>query len=228
MSNKKLTVSGLMESMPEPNVVEMKPEGACFKDVTLQVRRTLPLDDAMRFVQDISATCIDDEQAEYSPELFDFAMRLYILMHYANVDLTKDVKKAYRILYETTIFQQVYAYVDSEQCSNLIASAEKRISHWTSIMAASVASKVMELLKNVEDVMAGSEQMMETISGEDFKAAVNRLADTGILPEADVISPDSSEQTSEPNKSVIEAVAEHVAKADSGNIVYMEKKKKKK
>lgn len=234
MASKKFTINTLMESIPEVNKTDVKLEGEYFKDVTVQVRRTLPLEDAMNFVKDITATCIDDEQAEFMPELFDFAVRMYVVMYYANVDLSKDVKKAYRILYDTTLFEQVYAHVNTAQSTNLILSAEKRIEHWKNILSSSLAGKVSEMLRKMEDVMAGSEEMMAAIDGDEFKAAVARLSDSGVLKTNEPSVP------AELNDSITESVTpDDVAKATElmagimpqnahsapGNVVYMKKKK---
>ena len=233
MATKKYTINTLMDSIPEVNKTDIKIEGACFKDVTIQVRRTLPLEDAVNFVKDISATCVDDEQAEFMPELFDFAVRMYTVMYYANIDLSKDVKKAYRILYDTTLFKQVYGFVDAEQITNLILSAEKRIEHWKNILSASVAGKVSEMMRKMEDVIAGSEAMMDTIDGEEFKAAISRLAESGVLVEDQHASSSTSADTG------VAVSSDDIAKATelmtglmaknmpdtSGNIVYMKKKK---
>ena len=234
MASKKFTINTLMESIPEVNKTDIKLEGEYFKNVTVQVRRTLPLEDAMNFVKDITATCIDDEQAEFMPELFDFAVRMYIVMYYANIDLSKDVKKAYRILYDTTLFEQVYAHVNTVQSTNLILSAEKRIEHWKNILSSSLAGKVSEMLRKMEDVMAGSEEMMAAIDGDEFKAAVARLSDSGVLKTNEPSVP------AELNDSITESVTpDDVAKATElmaglmpqnapsspGNVVYMKKKK---
>lgn len=234
MASKKFTINTLMESIPEVNKTDVKLEGEYFKDVVVQVRRTLPLEDAVNFVKDITATCIDDEQAEFMPELFDFAVRMYVVMYYANVDLSKDVKKAYRILYDTTLFEQVYAHVNTAQSTNLILSAEKRIEHWKNILSSSLAGKVSEMLRKMEDVMAGSEEMMAAIDGDEFKAAVARLSDSGVLKTNEPSVP------AELNDSITESVTpDDVAKATElmaglmpqnapsapGNVVYMKKKK---
>ena len=234
MASKKFTINTLMESIPEVNKTDVKLEGEYFKDVVVQVRRTLPLEDAMNFVKDITATCIDDEQAEFMPERFDFAVRMYVVMYYANVDLSKDVKKAYRILYDTTLFEQVYAHVNTAQSTNLILSAEKRIEHWKNILSSSLAGKVSEMLRKMEDVMAGSEVMMAAIDGDEFKAAVARLSDSGVLKTNEPSVP------AELNDSITESVTpDDVAKATElmaglmpqnapsapGNVVYMKKKK---
>lgn len=234
MASKKFSINTLMNSIPEVNKADVKLEGEHFKDVTLQVRRTLPLEDAMNFVKDITATCIDDEQAEFMPELFDFAVRMYIVMYYANVDLSKDVKKAYRILYDTTLFEQVYSHVNTAQCTNLILSAEKRIEHWKNILSSSVAGKVSELMHKMEEVMAGSAEMMTAIDGAEFKEAVARLSEAGILRQGALAD------TGNMNDSIMESVAPNdIEKATelmaglmpknssdaSDNIVYLKKKK---
>lgn len=205
-----------MKSIPEAETTELKLEGECFKDVVVQVRHTLSLEEALGFVHDIVTICADDETAEYSPELFSFAVRLYVLMYYTNIDLTKDVKKAYRILYGTNIYQQIYSCVDYEQCSDLVLSAEQKISHRKRLMESSVAGKVSEMLQKMDAVMAGSEQMMEAIDSDSFKEAVARLTDGSILKNTDAVA------------HVVETESDATA-ADvgdvSGNIVYLKKKK---
>lgn len=183
MSNKKHTIKTLMESIPEfnTNTTELKLEGDYFKDITLRIQYTLPLEDAVGFVKDVTATCVDDEQVEYMPELFDFAMRMYVLMYYANVDLSKDVKKAYRILYGTTIFEQVCECINPAQYDDLISSAEKRIEHWKNIISSSVAGKVSEMMSKLDEVMSSGREVMDAFNGDEFKSAVARLADAGIL-----------------------------------------------
>lgn len=220
MANKKITINALMKSIPEVETTELKLEGECFKDVVVQVRHTLSLEEALGFVHDIVTICTDDETAEYSPELFNFAVRLYVLTYYTNIDLTKDVKKAYRILYGTNIYQQVYSCLDYEQCSNLILSAEQKISHWKSLMESSVAGKISEMLQKMEDVMTGSEQMAEAIDSDAFKAAVARLTDSGILGKAELPASSNEARAEIPGSN-----AEQDAGSDTGNIVYLKKKK---
>ena len=82
--------------------------------------------------------------------------------------------------------------------------------------------------------MAGSEAMVATIDGDDFKAAVARLSDSGVLKTKEPSAP------MELNDSITESVTpDDVAKATelmaglmpqnapsaSGNVVYMKKKK---
>lgn len=235
MANKKFTINSLMESIPEVTKTDIKLEGECFKEVTVSVRHTLPLEDAMNFVKDVFATCVDDEQSEFMPELFDFAVRMYTVMYYANIDLSKDVKKAYRILYDTNLFRQVYSAVDMEQITNLILSAEKRLEHWRNIASSSMAAQVSDLMRKMDDVIAGSEDMMNTINGDDFKTAVSRLADNGVLVPseakivkiennhtANTVSPDDFAAATE----LMKGLANKDASVSSGNAVSGKKKKK--
>lgn len=232
MASKKFTINNLMDSIPEISKTDVQLEGDFFKDVTIQVRRTLPLDDAMKFVKDITATCIDEEQAEFMPELFDFAVRMYVVMYYANIDLSKDVKKAYRILYDTMLFKQVYAHVNTEQSSNLILSAEKRIEHWKNILSSSVVGKVSEMMHKMEDVMAGSEEIMGAVDSDEFKAAITRLIDSGIIKNDTVTAPatnDSAAENAAP-RNIVEVMQEVTSSVQnvpdaSDNVVYMKKKK---
>lgn len=221
MASKKLTINTLMQSIPAVKVIESKLEGECFKDVMIYVKHTLSLEEAMGFVNNIVATCIDDEEGDYSPELFEFAVQLYTLLYYANIDLTKDAKKAYRILYGTTIHAQIHKFIDKEQYIELINAAESKIEHWKSVLTASVASKVAEMMQKMDAMVAGGEQMMETIDSDSFKEAVARLTDGSFLSNTDTVSPAPEAEISE----VEPIAAESDAKDVSGNIVYLKKKK---
>ena len=181
MANKKMTLNALIETLPEIEKAEVKLEGGYFKDVTLQVKRMLPLGDAVNFVNDIATMCLDEERGEYQPEYFDFMVRLCVVMYYANVDLTKDIRRAYRVLYETNLFELVYQQVNNMQASNLILAAEKRVEHARHILESSVAGKVTEMMNKMENIIAGSEQMMEVIDDDGFKEAVKNLANVGVL-----------------------------------------------
>lgn len=183
MAKKKLTMNSLMKSIPDCGNIEFKPEGECFKDVTLQVRTMLPLGDALSFVKDVASTCIDEENAEYMPELFDFAKRLYVVLYYANIDLTNDCKKAYQILYGTTLYHKIYARVNNEQASELIAAAKQRIENWRNILASTAAGKVADMMFKLEEVMAGGNELLESIDTDGFKDAVSRLVDSGVMNE---------------------------------------------
>lgn len=234
MASKKFSINSLVDTIPEVIKTDVKLVEECFKDVTLQVRRTLPLDDAMKFVNDISATCIDEEEAAYMPELFDFAVRMFILKYYANVDLTKDVKKAYQILYSTTLFEQVYANINTVQSTNLLIAAEKRIDHWKNILASTLAGKVTKMMHRLEDVMTGSDKMMEAIDSSEFKEAVKRLTESGILKE-DEYQDSISLYSSPTGAGAIAAIGElaetptesesKIESGSPGDIVYMKKKK---
>lgn len=237
MANKKYSINTLMSYVPDGDVSEVKLDGDMFKDVSITVKRTLTLDEALGFVQSIVSLCTDDEDASYSPELFDFAVRMYVVMYYSNIDLSKDAKKAYRVLYNTNLFEQIYAHVESQQAGNLILSAERKIDHWRNIMSASVASKVSDMMKKMDAVIDGSEQMLEAIDGNEFKAAVDRLANMGVL---EINQQDSAPKQIDMNDSITKSVTpEDIAKANelmaglsqktapagSGNVVYMKKKK---
>lgn len=231
MATKRYTAASLMASIPTTYKTEVKPEGDCFKDVIIQVRRTLPLEDAVRFVKDITMTCIDDDNAEYSPELFDFAMRLYVLMYYANIDLTKDVKKAYTILYDTSLFNQIVPWVNNEQLNALIKSAGERIEHWKSIISSSVAGKVSTIMHKMDEMMSGGAEMMEAIDSDGFKEAIARLTDAGIMDNfTNGLAPEINDSITEsitPNDVNVpaELMKGITQQADTtgNNIVYMKK-----
>ena len=129
MANKKLTWKNLVVNVPvATKTVEL--DEAVFGAPSIEVKHTLNMDEASAFVADIVNMCIDEDEAEYTPEFFDFANRLCVLCHYAGIPLPsgKDgavrsmAKTAYYTLYETDLYSNILTAINFEQYQMLICT----------------------------------------------------------------------------------------------------------
>ncbi len=175
MATKNLTYKDVFPTNIVPSCVDVALDGKPYHGLTLHVKQNLELKDAMGFVQDIVTTCIDDEKADYMPESFEFAVRLYTLYHYANIDLTKNANNAYTAIYCTDLYDRVLRVIDSAQHACLISAASARIDHWRKMMESSVATKVMELMQKIDGMVAGTNEVIGAVNGEAFQNAVEQI-----------------------------------------------------
>ena len=99
-----------LESVVKENVVSIPMNGA--EDVTITIRRTLPLKDMMQFVENVVSSCVNAQAASYTPEIKEFVIRSEILTTYANFNLPSNVEKQYELVYGTDVVVQVMEYIN--------------------------------------------------------------------------------------------------------------------
>lgn len=175
---KKIVMKGLMKKI-EPVVTEVEIDASIFGVDKLSVKSTLDMGEAFSFVQVVADSCIGTEDMEYNPEYFEFAMMLYTMYYYADVDMTKDIQGAYYAMYHTDIYLKVMAQINIDQYDDLRESAMKRVEHARSVAVESIGSKVNDVMNGLSALVQGSEEMNRVLNDEDFKQAVERIAGTG-------------------------------------------------
>ena len=137
--------------------------------LTFEVKPMLSLKDSIGFVSDVVDSCVDMETGQYTPEVFDFAVRVNILSRYAGVDAPKDLNKAYKVVYETKVVETIMSAINSEQFALLVDSAKAKMEHMASFLITSTTSKVNELVSKMDDVMKTNADVVGNINSESFK-----------------------------------------------------------
>lgn len=231
MANKKLTLKSIIAHTPDVKTTDLYLNTDPFNDVALTVKHTLGLDEAMRFVQDVVGTCVDDDEAAYMPELFDFAVRVYVITYYAGIEMPKDVSKAYGVLYCTDLYDRIIDIIDRKQFDVLIDAIMRRIEHWRRMMEASVAQKVAKLVEQMDELMEGNKDLIDKIDDDSFKDAIARLAELNLINNADgseaARAPSVADDITEEDILSAETLMKGILKGDTreaDNIVYLPKK----
>ena len=171
MKSKKLTFNMIASKI---NNTE-EPEKISVGDVTIEVKKRLDMKQSLQFVQDIVSTCFDEEEATYIPEIFDAAIRIGTLMHYAGFDVPKDAGKAFSVVYDTDIFDRILAIIDKKQFEELITGAKRKMAFKRDLLATTAAQKVMELLAVVEDIGKKSADAVKNFNTEDLQSAMKEI-----------------------------------------------------
>ncbi len=233
MANKKktsasLNLKNMVKAVPETTITDVIIAGSeYFNDMTLSVKKNLPLKEAMGFVGDLVTTCIDEEKGEFMPEWFDFAVRIYVLVYYAGIEMPRNVSAAYAILYETDLFDRIFPIIDKRQFDVLVNAATSRIEHWRNMMVSTSAAQILKLIQKMDEMMEGSKDVMEKLDDTSFKDAMERLLklDMSVVPPElnDSITETPMVSTEQPAAEATDTGMDSVHDAD-GRIIYLPRK----
>lgn len=207
-----------LESTMRNNVVTVPMDG--YPDIEITIRRVLPLQEVLQFVEDVVSSCIDDGTGRYIPEIQAFTVRASVLTRYANFTLPKDPEKQYDLIYNTDAFQQVIGIIDGVQYNEIMYSINERIKHEISMMEGALASQMAELTAKINSFVNNSEELFGSIDGSDMSALVKNLSKAGNVDEGKlakaVLDIRKQDDDSAKNNPVI---------ASDGNVVTLRKKK---
>ena len=170
---KKITFNMLSAKIEKNKAVQLQVDW--FGDGQIDVRHTLDMEEAMSFVQEVALSCFDTEKAEYMPEIFDFAAKVNMLVCYAGFDAPKDIKKAYRVVYDTDICDRVLGVINQGQFNILLSAAREKIMHMKDAAISTAAYRVNELTNKMNEVMQNSDEMFAKLGDTDFANMIGRL-----------------------------------------------------
>lgn len=175
MASKKLTINKIMKNIPDAGTTEVKLDGEYFSGVTLEVKKMLTLPESAAFVRDVYGTCVDEAEGTYMPEAFEFAVRLFTLIHYAGVEAPKDAGKAYSALFFTDLYDRIREAIDDDQHIDLIDAARERIYVWRGMAQAAAAKQIQELIGKMNSMMEESRSVVDQLGGGEIQEAIGRL-----------------------------------------------------
>lgn len=206
MANKKITWKNLIVNYPEDSKATVELDEAIFGVPALEVKRNLNMKETASFISDVVSMCIDEAEAEYTPEFYNFAIRLSVLNHYAGIPLPtgKDgtvqhmMEKAYVVLYTTDLYDKVCSKIDADQFRDMLAAISERIRFNRDLLVSSSAQKLGELLQAVDNMVNEGKNALEQLDGEQFAQALESMAKLGVVERHDV-SADETEIHSDNN-----------------------------
>lgn len=199
----KLTMKSLSEMLGEAEATQITfPDGHPLAGVTLNVRKFLPMNEAMGFVKDVVESCVDMNKAEYTPEAYDLALRGFTIARYAGIKFGKsDTSKVFRLVYETDIYEAVADVIDAEQYASLLNAIEERIEYNRGMLISTAAKKAMELLNQLTEFAGAASTMTEQMKSLDLEGVLDSviagMADGATKINNAAISPAASQDSGE-------------------------------
>lgn len=190
------------------------------QDIDITIRRVLPLQDVLQFVEDVVSSCIDAETGRYIPEIQAFTVRASVLTRYANFTLPKDPAKQYDLIYNTTAFFQVMNHIDRVQYDEILYAINKRIDHEVSMMESTMATQMSDLTEKINTFIDNSEAMFGSVDGGDMSALVKNLVNADSIDEEKLVEAVYKARKNEDNNKNDNPIVE-----SSGDVVTLRKKK---
>ena len=179
----------------------------------LHVKWTLSFSEALSFVRSIVGSCVNEESGEYNPEVFDFAVSVNILDYYAGIKgLTPEkMDKAYHIVYNTDLVDQVTAKVNNYQLNKLIDAARQKVDHKAAALVSMSTMRLNRLMNSMDEVMKLSQETMDEINSESFQEKMSEAIKA--ITNAEMAGKDGQENGAASGKSA----------SIPGNIVLLDK-----
>lgn len=187
---KKLTFNMIAAEIQPEEPVMITVRG--FEDQPIAVQKTLSFKQALSFIKNTTAMVVDAEMGEYMPEIFDFALKLNVIMSYADIPVPKDLEKAYKVVYESNLYDSVMDVINSEQYYILEDAVSDRVQYLRDTLVSGAAIQVNAMIKKMEDMMGDSLKTLNEFNSDSFLNALNSMQN--------VVSAADGEQQAEPNK----------------------------
>ncbi len=187
---KKLTFNMIAAEIQPKEPVMITVRG--FEDQPIAVQKTLSFKQALSFIKNTTAMVVDAEMGEYMPEIFDFALKLNVIMSYADIPVPKDLEKAYKVVYESNLYDSVMDVINGEQYYILEDAVSDRVQYLRDTLVSGAAIQVNAMIKKMEDMMGDSLKTLNEFNSDSFLNALNSMQN--------VVSAADGEQQAEPNK----------------------------
>ena len=171
----KLTMKMLTDKLPEIERVEVPLDGV-LTGMTLNVRKTLTMNDAMKFISDVVSSCASVDEGVYTYAAYDFAMKANTISYYAELKIGKsDMGNLYRLIYETNIYDKVMDVINTEQHYELVNAVLEELSYAREMLTSTAGMKTMELLSQINEFAQMATQMTEQMRGIDIEGAMDAM-----------------------------------------------------
>ncbi len=185
--NSRISINKFESGLKDDNAIEVILGGT--DDVVIQINKTLPLIDMMEFVSDVVLSCVDTESGEYTPEAYDFAIRVAVLTRYANFKMPTNYEKQYLLIYNTDAYEQVMQYINKHQFQEIIKAIDKKINYMLDVISSSAATKIIDIVEKLNEFIEVGEQSFSGIDPSEISSVIKKLSkfktyDEGKLAEA--------------------------------------------
>lgn len=186
---RKVTYGAMASLMPKRELISVQING--MDEIELQVLPYLTFEEAMTFVNDVASSVIDEKKMEYTPEAYEFAIRLKVMEIYCGIRVPSKLDKAYEVLFGTNIFDSVMDAINITQYNQMIEAIYNRVEYYKSMMTAVAGDKVRKMMDEVTKMMEDGERVLQQASELDLGnlvQMVNILKDPSTAELSDIVT----------------------------------------
>ena len=180
---KKSNMNAFIKKIPKVEAKEIELKDNAFSGMKIQVKPTLNIDEANRFVNQIVDSIVGMEDMTYTPEYFDFVVNIAILENYAGFEMGDcPADQMYSLVYNTQLLDQIIPLIDNKQFRELRDGARERIKFLRDIQTSALSIRAEELLAALEEMISTGNDAVKAIGTDEFKDAVNMFAQAKAAP----------------------------------------------
>ena len=180
---KKSNMNAFIKKIPKVEAKEIELKDNAFSGMKIQVKPTLNIDEANRFVSQIVDSIVGMEDMTYTPEYFDFVVNIAILENYAGFEMGDcPADQMYSLVYNTQLLDQIIPLIDNKQFRELRDGARERIKFLRDIQTSALSIRAEELLAALEEMISTGNDAVKAIGTDEFKDAVNMFAQAKAAP----------------------------------------------
>lgn len=192
---KKLSFNSLADEIKEQEVktIRLDPDSK----FEIHVKPTLSMGEAMKFVNNVVSACVDLETMNYTPEAYDLALRLATIVTYTDIEPPKNYEKAYKVLYETKLYDKILDCVNKEHYFVLVDAAYDHIEYLKNSLISVSAVKMGEVVDKMNKMMDDSANTLKEMNSDEFKMALASMQDIISASEGEDVATETSERTAE-------------------------------
>ena len=154
--------------------------------VIITVKRTLPLEDAVKLIEYVANSVVDGDSGEYSPEIFEFAFRSGVIKYFTDIELPDEIGEQYMFLFDTDVYSLVTEVINHEQFESIVDAVHDKVDFTLDIISSTAIMKVTDLINAVNTMVVEAGKTFDGLSGEDIKKFVTNIGNIGELDEAAV------------------------------------------
>lgn len=149
----------------------------------VNIKPTLSIAEMVEFVMQVTQSCFDRNNATFTPEFKDFAIRTCILEKYTNFTLPNKVEHMYELLYCTDVIDLVLPHVNHQQFNEMISAINDKVAHMAQSNIEAIHSQMTNLYSAFENLQKNVENWFAGMNPDDFKGLLNSLANEEITEE---------------------------------------------
>ena len=144
-------------------------------DVT--IRKTLPLKDALIFVDTVAKSCFESDTGAYMPEIKVFAMKCCILEMYANFTLPSNVEHKYDLVYNTDAVDTVLQYINMRQLNELTDAISEKVDNMAQANIENINKQMNDIYTAFNELQNHFGQILSGVNPDDVSKLVQSITD---------------------------------------------------
>lgn len=145
--------------------------------VEMNVKRMLDFNEFTDAVNSIVNGCFDDDTGEIFYEAVDFIERSEVIERYTDYVLPDDINEAFKVIYETDVYEQARKNIDDNQLVRLFAAAEAKLEAKEKRANAEAQAGVQAVMARFEQLSEQMEAAFGSVTPEQISGVFNAMAD---------------------------------------------------